>query len=113
MNSARGSERLFSNRPDYANEKFNRSSTPNRYETSDYRGDTDRSSTPYQNSRSRRGRGQMSNIKYQVTLGEDAERLKDNVENHLLQRMDEQQDDTFDEDEIDSLALNWLWHVAL
>ena len=54
----------------------------------------------------------MSNIKYQFTLGEDAERLRDNVENHLLQRMDEQQDDTFDEDEVDNLALNWLWHVA-
>ena len=115
------------NSPEYGNGRFNRSSTPNRYERGDsrfsgssstnyrrdhssdrtnYEGEFDRSSSPYRNPRNRRKRGQMSNVKYQLILGEDAERLRSDVEGHLLQRMDEQEDDMFDEDEIDSLALN-------
>ena len=109
--------------------RFNRSNTPNRYEREssrerfvgdgtpsygrDHSGDRtnqqeefDRSNSPYRNPRNRRKRGQMSNVKYQLILGEDVERLRSDVEGHLLQRMDEQEDDMFDEDEIDSLALN-------
>jgi hypothetical protein len=48
----------------------------------------------------------MSNVKYQLILGKDVEKLRSDVEDHLLQKMDDEEDDMFDEDEISQVALN-------
>ena len=109
--------------------RFNRSNTPNRYEREssrerfvgdgrpnygrEYSSDRtnrqkefDRPNSPYRNPRNRRKGGQMSNVKYQLILGKDVEKLRSDVEDHLLQKMDEEEDDMFDEDEISQVALN-------
>jgi hypothetical protein len=109
--------------------RFNRSNTPNRYEREsprerfvgdgkpsygrEYSSDRtnrqkrfDRPNSPYINPRNRRKEGQTPNVKYQLILGRDVEKLRNDVEEHLLQRMDDEEDDMFDEDEISQVALN-------
>ena len=86
--------------------QYAQSSNIPEYEDEMYRGEFNRSSTPYQYFKNSRRRTPV------MVLGEKSEKVRSNIAEYLMNRMDEQPDTMFDADEIDMISLNWLWHAV-